>query len=207
MLSPSLTRVKREIKKILKHPDQSNAHRWPHTKRVLNNSRLLAEKAIESGVPVNLENLLLAGLGHDIVQRYHEDKVEHVEASIEAFRAILEKNGYTEKRMEEILKIMSEHSSEAIRRPGSIEAIILFIADKWDGVGQEGINRAIAYGAQHNMSLAETVQWYKEKIEKTKPLFLELIKEIPGSEIALKNLRYSLEAIEEFEKENPKPAI
>lgn len=201
------SKTKEEVKKILNHSDQSIAHQWPHTKRVLNNCRVLAQEAFKSGVKVNLENLMLAAMGHDLVQPYQADKAEHVENSIEKFKTILQKNGHVEKMIEKVLKIMSEHSSETINPPTSFEAKILWIADKWDGVGQEGVYRALAYCKQRGMSKAEAVQWYKEKIEKAKPLFLELIKEVPGSGVTLKDVEYSRLFIEEFEKKNYKMAV
>jgi HD superfamily phosphodiesterase len=207
MFDDKFSRVKNEVKKTLKHPDQSDSHRWPHTKQVMQNSMFLAEKASAIGLYVELEDLILSVLGHDLIQHYQVDKAEHVKNSIEVYKTILKKNGYTEEKIKKILGIMSEHSSEVINPPSTTEAIILYIADKWNGIGKEGVRRALAYGKQRKMTKKETVQWYKEKIEKAKPLFLELIKKIPGSEITLKDLRYSLEYIEKFEKKRSKQAV
>lgn len=207
MISSNFNPVKEEVKKILKHPDQSVAHQWPHTKSVLIKANLLVKIASKSGIEVDLEKLMLAILGHDIVQYYYIAKIKHVKNSTKKFGPIMRRHGYSEKTIEEVTKIMSEHSSEIIRPPSRVESIILFIADKWDASGPEGVKRVLAYGKQRGMSEAKTIQWYKIKIEKARPLFLELIKVIPGSEIALKDVEYSLEYIKQFEKQSSKLAV
>ncbi len=67
------------------------------------------------------------------------------------------------------MQIISEHSTERLANwPTTIEAKILFDADKLDGLGASGIARVFALFGQKGKTLLEAVSWYLHKIELSK---------------------------------------
>ncbi len=174
----------KEVKRLLdESPDQSVAHLWPHIEEVLEKEDFLVPKAAEKGIKVDQKKLKLATFGHDLIQPNNISKAEHVANSIRGYDMVLKNIGCTAADREAVLQIMSEHSSEINKRPSSSEAIILFIADKWAGTGQKGKDRTYAYCKQKGMTKTETDIWYAKKIERAKPMFLELLKELFGNDI------------------------
>lgn len=201
-------RAKEETKKILKRRHgRTTDYNWPRTRRVLNKTKLLADTVAGCGVEINIENLMLSILGHTLVQLHSVDKINFTSDDVKKFEVILNDNKYPEKKIRKILQIISEYSPEMIKPPKTFETKLLWIAEKWDEFGTDGVRRAIAYGKRRKMSDIEIIRWYREKTEKIKPMFLDLVKEIPGSEITLKDLRYSLKFAEEFEKNYSEQAV
>jgi uncharacterized protein len=64
------------------------------------------------------------------------------------------------------LDLIREHSTEHIStvRPSTIEAKILFDADKLDGLGAFGILRVFMLSRQVGRSLPDAIRWYRKKI-------------------------------------------
>lgn len=206
-----IDKATREVKKLLdESPDQSVAHLWPHIEGVLEKQDFLVPKAAKKGIKIDREKLGLATIGHDLIQPYNKDKTEHIANSARGYNLVLKKIGCTAAERKAVLQIMSEHSSEVSKRPSSPEAIILFIADKWDGIGQKGKDRTYAYCKQKGMTEAETDIWYAKKIEKARPMFLELLKELFGNDIPSEikeDLEYTLNYLEEFKKKQNAKAV
>jgi len=147
--------------------DQSVAHRYDHSKRVCKRAADLAQKiGIED---VDLEVLKIAALLHDIDQPYY-DKENHVERSLQKAKQILLKVGYPQEKVKKVLEIIGEHSSEDERLPSSLEAKILFDADKLDGLGAVGIARVFSFCGQKGKSCDEALRWYEGKIKKAAPM-------------------------------------
>jgi uncharacterized protein len=69
------------------------------------------------------------------------------------------------------LNVIREHSTEHIGtvQPSTIEARILFDADKLDGLGSFGILRVFALSRQIGRSLPDTIRWYRNKIAVAMP--------------------------------------
>lgn len=128
------------VRSLINDDNQSVAHRMDHIERVVSNTSDIASYHPEA----DLEILKLSALLHDICQPF-DRKEEHVKLSVNAAREILEAVGYPADRAERILRVISEHSTESISvsRPTSIEASILFDADKIDGLGASGIARVL----------------------------------------------------------------
>lgn len=201
----------KEVKMLLaKSPDQSVAHLWPHIEEVLEKEDYLVPKAADKGFEIDTKKLKLATFGHDLIQPINANKAEHVANSARGYNLILKKIGCSAATRKAVLQIISEHSSEVKKRPSSPEAIILFIADKWDGTGQTGKDRTYAYCKQKGMTKAETDIWYAKKIEKAKPMFLELLKEVFGDDIPSeikKDLNYTLNYLEKIKKKQNTKAV
>ena len=162
-------KVMEKVKETLeKQPDQSVAHRFDHLDRVRKRAIFLT-KLIKEGqkeIEIDLEILQIAALLHDIEQPYNKRKKDHVEMSIRKAMNILKELDYPKRHR--VLKVIAEHSLEDPKKSTSIEAKILFDADKLDGFGYIGMARVFAYGGQQGMSLEKTIKWYREEIKKAK---------------------------------------
>jgi uncharacterized protein len=79
---------------------------------------------------------------------------------------VLTEVAYPPHRAERVLEVIREHSTEHVVNvpPTTIEARILFDADKLDGLGPHGILRVFALSHQMGRPLAEAVAWYRGKI-------------------------------------------
>jgi len=147
--------------------DQSIAHRWDHLERVRRRALKLALRCREG--EIDLEVLSMAALLHDVDQPYH-DKKGHVAKSLEKAEKILRNLGYPEDKMQRVLEAIAEHSSEDDSSPSSLEAKILFDADKLDGLGAIGIARVFAFSGKLGLPPSEALEWYRGKIERAIPM-------------------------------------
>lgn len=122
---------------------QDSAHDKDHVYRVLYNAMIIAEK--ESNV--NYDVLIGACLLHDIgrQEQFADTSVCHAEAGADkAFRFLLEK-GFSKYYALQVQACILTHRFRKNRRPESLEAKILFDADKLDVVGAMGIARTLVY--------------------------------------------------------------
>lgn len=158
--------VEERVRSLVGRERQSVAHRMDHLERVARNASAIAESYPEA----DAEILFLAVLLHDVDQPF-DDKANHVARSAAAADRILTEIAYPRPRIERVLALIREHSTEHIDqvRPSTIEAQILFDADKLDGLGPLGILRVFALSAQLGRSHADTIPWYRMKIAAALP--------------------------------------
>jgi len=125
-------------------------HDWFHTKRVLENARLIAK-----GEPVNLLIVELAALLHDIADAKFHDGDETVGPKL-AF-AFLDGEGLepaTTEHICNIIKYMSfKNSFEDGNTFQSNEMQVVQDADRLDAIGAIGIARAFNYGGYKNREM------------------------------------------------------
>lgn len=161
-MSDLTERVKIAIEKRVSEPTQSIAHRADHLDRVMQSAQGIAATLDD----VDHELLELAVLLHDVDQPVGR-KGEHVALSMKAAKEILDQSGCSKDRAALVLQIISEHSSEHIEtlKPTSVEAKILFDADKLDGLGAIGISRVFSLFGQVNGSIKDAIPWYRRKID------------------------------------------
>lgn len=194
-----VSEIEEEVKASLKSkPKQSISHGWDHLDRVRKRAKILALKIMEeSGIVINVETLEIACLAHDLNESYEGKKTNHVANSVAESEAMLQKINCPKHSIQNVLQIISEHSSEDIKPPSTIEAQILFDADKLDGLGAIGIARVFALCGQQGLTIKETVQWYRAKIKKAIPYMQTAI----GKKLAAKELKYVLSFLKKIEKE------
>ena len=175
--------------------DQSVAHRMDHIERVLANAQIIADHFPDA----DLELLTLAVLLHDVTSPFNR-KEEHVELSMNTAREILMEIDYPPDRTERVLAIMAEHSTERLKTGNlsSVEARILFDADKIDGLGPCGIARVFALFGQRGYPPPFAISWYRKKIETS----LSNIKTDPGRKMMMERLPYAEDFLQRFEAEN-----
>jgi len=184
-----------KVKQALeKNQCQSVSHRWDHIYRVYRRAIKIANEI--KGENVNMEILKISALLHDIDQPYNE-KQNHVKRSLSKAEQILKEIGYPEEKIKKVLNVISEHSSEDDKEPTTIEAKILFDADKLDGIGAIGIARVFAFCGQNGLTPKEAIEWYRRKIEKALPKMQTKV----GKEIVKRELKYVYSFFEKFKKE------
>ena len=188
-------KVAQKAKEILEsNPNQSVAHKWDHTYRVYKRAEEIAKRMKDE--KIDIEALRISCLLHDIVEPY-DRKQDHVELSLREAERILKEIDYPEDRIQKVLNIISEHSLESDKTPSSIEAKILFDADKLEGSGAIGIARVFSFCGQNKKTPAEAIEWYKEEIRKATP---RLQTEI-GRSIAQESFEYVKSFFERYSQE------
>jgi len=180
--------------KLKKSQNQSVAHRWDHIYRVYKRSIAIAELIKDENI--DMELLKISALLHDIDQNYN-NKRNHVVKSIEKSNQILKNINYPENKTKKILDIIAEHSTEDNSIPSSIEAKILFDADKLDGIGAIGIARVFAFCGQNNLTPKQAIIWYKKKIN----IALKSVQTEIGKEKLKNNLKYVNDFFDKFNYE------
>lgn len=190
--------VRREAKKIIEsEPDQSVSHRIEHINWVWKWVKFIWQESKDKGEKINEEELEIAVWLHDIRQLRNEKKSLHISKSMEKAEEILRKVGYPEDGIKNVLKIISQHSSEDIKAPESFEARILYDADKLNGFGATGIARVFMLCGQQGMTVEKAVAWYKEKIAKAKPFMQTEI----GKALVEKEEKFVNAFFQKFEEE------
>ena len=77
-----------------------------------------------------------------------EDRAQHENASADFARETLANEGWSQDRIEAVVECVLSHRYRGKQRPESLEARILFDADKLDVVGAFGVARTIGYAIQ-----------------------------------------------------------
>lgn len=162
-------------------------HDWDHTRRVLHNAKLIAET--EGG---DLEVLEVAAVMHDYARPEEMEsrgKVCHAQIASELVKKILPEFGFTDKSfIEKVSHCVLTHRIRNSHIPESLEAKILFDADKLDSIGAIGIGRAFHFAGRfaarvHNTkeealnseAYSENDSAYREFLVKLKDIHKKLL--------------------------------
>lgn len=128
------------------HDGMGGCHGPDHTERVhktaLHIGRLMGAR---------LEILSAAALLHDIGRRYETmelGKICHAEKGAELARDILAELDFTADFIDEIAHCIGAHRYRGSMVPATLEAKILYDADKLDSIGAVGIGRAFLFAGQ-----------------------------------------------------------
>jgi uncharacterized protein len=147
--------------------DARGSHDWDHTERVL---RLCLRIGLKEKADLGI--LKLAAVLHDI-GRAEEDRTNgrvcHSEAGARLAEGILRAEGVAETRIARIVHCIETHRFRKGAAPATLEAKVLFDADKLDSIGAVGIGRAFLFAGEvgarmHNKGtdLAKTEPYTKE---------------------------------------------
>ncbi len=128
------------------HDGMGGCHGPDHTERV-------QKTALHIGrlMEARLDVLSAAALLHDIGRRYEtreQGKICHAEKGAELAREILEKLDFAPLIIDEISHCIEAHRYRGDRIPRTLEAKILYDADKLDSIGAVGIGRAFLFAGQ-----------------------------------------------------------
>ena len=124
---------------------RDSAHDREHIYRVLYNALAIAKT--EDNVDYDI--LIAACLLHDVgrPEQFADPKVCHAQAGSEKAYLFLIENGFSAEFADEVRQCILTHRFRVARPPESLEAKILFDADKLDVTGALGIARTLQYKA------------------------------------------------------------
>ncbi|MBS4536505.1 HD domain-containing protein [Clostridium sp. D2Q-14] len=142
-----------ELKSIVERELSCSAHNIDHVKRVFNTCITIAKTEKN----VDLDVLLPAALLHDIARvKEIQDKtgeIDHAELGSDMAEKILDELGYKEDSIERIKHCILTHRFRSNNPPKTIEAKILFDADKLDAIGAVGLSRSYMLAGQHGQRI------------------------------------------------------
>ncbi|MFA4946476.1 MAG: HD domain-containing protein [Candidatus Micrarchaeia archaeon] len=136
----------------------------------------------------NLEVLEPALLLHDIIRPGDEaGEREHARLSADFAESVLAKFGYSNSEAMEIREAILTHSrSSPTESPKTLEAKILYDADKLDGLGAEGVKRALSLGKGRKWNEVRTAEWYLARtcdVARNEPFFTGIGAEKAGERL------------------------
>ena len=126
-------------------------HGFDHVQRVLHMAEYLGRE-----LGADLEILRAAALLHDAAGAHPQSEISrerHEYASAEFGREILDKEGWAKERIDAVLHCILAHRYRGKLSPKTLEAKILFDADKLDVIGAFGIARTIGYAVQAGLPI------------------------------------------------------
>ena len=147
--------------------DARGSHDWDHTQRVVNLCMHIGQAE-----GANLEVLEIAAYLHDVGRSYQDESqgdVCHAEKGAEMARELLEKYSIPDEQKANIIHCVRSHRFRGNHAPQTIEAKVLFDADKLDAIGAVGIARAFLFAGEvgaklHNPSVEpEQTEPYTEE--------------------------------------------
>lgn len=123
-------------------------HDFEHVLRVFHMAERLGKEE-----NADMEIVRAAALLHDAEGSApgSDTRSSHHHRSADFARTVLEKEGWTEERIQQVLHCIRAHRFRSDgEAPGTVEAKVLFDADKLDVLGAIGIARVIGYAAINN---------------------------------------------------------
>lgn len=139
-----LAQVCEQAEKLL--ASARGSHAWEHTQRVFQLCRHIG--AVEGA---DMEVLQLAACLHDIGRSYQDTsdgKVCHAEKGVELARPIIEPLPIAGGRKENVMHCIHAHRFRKPPVPETVEARVLFDADKLDAIGAVGVARAYLFAGE-----------------------------------------------------------
>lgn len=124
----------------------AGSHDWSHVERVLTLSKKIGEKE-----GADLQVLELAALLHDVGRQEQDEargKVCHAEIGARKAAAILKEEGFDEATIKAVVHCVETHRYRNSKKPESLEARVLFDADKLDSIGAIGIARDYLFAGE-----------------------------------------------------------
>jgi len=122
------------------------SHAWEHTQRVFQLCRHIGDAE-----DADMDVLLAAACLHDIGRVYQDTsdgRVCHAEKGVELARPIIAPLSITEDRKTNILHCIHAHRFRKPPNPETVEARVLFDADKLDAIGAVGVARAYLFAGE-----------------------------------------------------------
>lgn len=126
--------------------DSNGSHNWDHTLRVYNLCAHIGkvEKA-------DMDVLAMSAYMHDIGRSFQDESkgiICHAKKGAEMAEAFLEKKALSEEKRGNIIHCILAHRFRGDTRPSTLEAKVLFDADKLDSIGAIGIARAFQFAGE-----------------------------------------------------------
>jgi len=139
------------------YPANDAVHGFDHIQRVLALAKIIAERENADWEIVQAAVLLhdarLPAANPPTPEKGISQRNHHHENSARLAAAILRRAGWDSQRIKAVSHCIRSHRYRcATEKPVSLEAKILFDADKLDAIGAVGAARAIAFAVQHDES-------------------------------------------------------
>jgi len=207
-----MNKIKIVEKKVIKlFKKAKGSHDWEHTKRVYNMALHIGktEKA-------DLEIIKYAALLHDIgrsEQDKNNGKISHEKLGAKMAKEILENLDINEDKIKKIIHCILTHRFREKTKPQTLEAKVLFDADKLDGIGAIGIGRAFVFAGEvgavvHNKDIdLKNSKSYSKEDSAYREFLVKLIKikdviyTIEGKRIAKGRHEFMITFFERINKE------
>ncbi len=145
-----------KIKQYVKDTMVCPGHNIDHVLRVYNLCLMLSK-----GETVDHEVLEVATLLHDIGGAKETadktGKTDHAIESSKMARPLLEKLGFSEEKIKHIQDCIVSHRYKTDNKPKTLEAKLLFDADKLDALGAIGVARVFAWIGKNNAHIYKKV--------------------------------------------------
>lgn len=144
----------RYLEAYMQQSMKDTAHDMQHVWRVLNNAIEIAG----SEEAVNMDVLITAAILHDIgrADELKDPTADHAVTGGERAYRLLMDMGFPEQFSEHVRQCIRTHRFRRNDPPATIEAKILFDADKLDVCGAVGIARTLMYSGEHHRPLYST---------------------------------------------------
>ena len=148
--------MKRKIEAIIKearaHFSRARgSHGWDHTERVL-----ALALHIGRAEGADQDTLTIAAILHDI-GRHREDESQgevcHAKEGARLAQKILKRHKVDGRTSEAVVLCIAHHRYRGDSRPDTLEARVLFDADKLDSIGAIGIGRAFLFAGENGARL------------------------------------------------------
>lgn len=139
-----IKKIEKEARAYFK--GSKGSHGWDHTKRVYNLCIHIGKKE-----KADLNVLKLAALLHDIARKKEDEsggKICHAKEGALLAEKILQKHNLKKKLIENVVHSIAAHRFRNNLAPQTLEAKILFDADKLDSIGAIGIGRTFLFAGE-----------------------------------------------------------
>jgi len=132
--------------------EAKKSHDWQHTLRVT----AMCKKIAQTEPNADIEILICAAYLHDIGRKYQDESkgaVCHAEKSAILAEPFIKALNIKENRKKNIIHCIKSHRFRGDNIPNTLEAKILFDADKLDSIGAIGVARAFLFAGEIGASL------------------------------------------------------
>ena len=164
-MSDKLKKIKKEAEKLLENGN--SCHELEHTERVYNLALHIGKKE-----KADLEILSLASILHDIARKDQDEsdgKIDHAELGAKIADEILRKQNIPEEKIKAVVHCIKTHRYRNSNIPETLEAKVLYDADKLDAMGAIGIGRAFSFSGH----IKSKVHNKGADLSKTKPYSID----------------------------------
>lgn len=133
---------------------QDSAHDKDHVYRVLSNALLIAREEPQADIDI----VIAASLLHDIgrPEQMADKRLCHAQVGSEKAYVFLLAQGWAEARADHVRRCIASHRYRKSSPPDSLEAKILYDADKLDVTGAIGVARTLVYNGAVNRPIYST---------------------------------------------------
>jgi len=151
LLKNKMEQIRKEVKTLMKTLPPT--HDWMHVERVIQNALHIAK--VEGA---DMEIVELSAILHDIAREKDAADTEtgdicHAVEGAKMAEEILKRYNYSEDKIKKICHCVRTHRFRDEEKPETLEAKVLYDADKLDVIGAIGVARAYSFAGEHNQRL------------------------------------------------------